>query len=179
MASSEAGCVEKNLGPHGFAPPEHIKMPTLKWAPANESDPFRRGDFATQNTNSNRDADHESCSLNYQETAYTNTVPGTFGTCPEEGNAACPATGYCANGDDCTGCCGLLVDGRLRRRSIASATQSGYMYEVHIFEGDLGGRRYRVAAESIWDPRLKRSVARQVTLGSVEPTDDADLGVTF
>ena len=53
------------------------------------------------------------------------------------------------------------------------------MYEVHIFERDVGGRRYRVAAQSIWDPRLKRSVARQVTLGSVEPTDDADLGVTF
>jgi len=93
---------EKNLGPQGFALPKHIKMPTLKWAPANESDPYIGGAFATQNTNSNRDADHESCSLNYQETAYTNTVPGTFGTCPEEGNAACPATGYCANGDDCT-----------------------------------------------------------------------------
>jgi transposase len=50
---------------------------------------------------------------------------------------------------------------------------------VHIFEREVDGRRYRVAAQSVWDPERKRSVSRQVTLGPVEPTGNADLGVTF
>ena len=53
------------------------------------------------------------------------------------------------------------------------------MYEVHIFEREVNGRRYRVAAQSVWDSTKKRSVSRQVTLGPVEPAGDADLGVTF
>ena len=50
---------------------------------------------------------------------------------------------------------------------------------MHIFEREVSGRRYRVAAQSVWDSERKRSVARQVTLGPVEPAGDADLGVTF
>ncbi|NJN36876.1 MAG: hypothetical protein HC794_07245 [Nitrospiraceae bacterium] len=53
------------------------------------------------------------------------------------------------------------------------------MQEVHIFEREVDGRRYRVAAQSVWDPKRKRSVSRQVTLGPVEPAGDADLGMTF
>ncbi len=50
---------------------------------------------------------------------------------------------------------------------------------MHIFEREVNGRRYRVAAQSVWDSRRKRSVSRQVTLGPVEPAGEADLGVTF
>lgn len=50
---------------------------------------------------------------------------------------------------------------------------------MHIFEREVDGRRYRVAAQSVWDSTQKRSVSRQVTLGPVEPAGDADLGVTF
>jgi transposase len=50
---------------------------------------------------------------------------------------------------------------------------------VHIFEREVDGRRYRVAAQSVWDSTQKRSVSRQVTLGPVEPAGNADLGVTF
>ena len=53
------------------------------------------------------------------------------------------------------------------------------MQEVHIFEREVDGRRYRVAAQSVWDSEKKRSVSRQVTLGPVEPAGDADLGKTF
>src|SRR5256885_5090847 len=53
------------------------------------------------------------------------------------------------------------------------------MQEVHIFEREVDGRRYRVAAQSVWDSKRKRSVSRQVTLGPVEPAGDADLGATF
>lgn len=50
---------------------------------------------------------------------------------------------------------------------------------MHIFEREVDGRRYRVAAQSVWDSKRKCSVSRQVTLGPVEPAGDADLGVTF
>ena len=50
---------------------------------------------------------------------------------------------------------------------------------MHIFEREVDGRRYRVAAQSVWDSTQKRSVSRQVTLGPVEPAGNADLGVTF
>ena len=50
---------------------------------------------------------------------------------------------------------------------------------MHIFEREISGRRYRVAAQSVWDSTRKRSISRQVTLGPVEPAGEADLGVTF
>ena len=53
-----------------------------------------------------------------------------------------------------------------------------YMKEVHIFEREVQGRRYRIAAQSVWDARAGRSVARQVVLGSAEPPPSVDLGET-
>jgi transposase len=42
----------------------------------------------------------------------------------------------------------------------------------------MGDRRYRVVAQSVWDPVKGRSVARQVVLGSAEPPPKADLSET-
>ena len=49
---------------------------------------------------------------------------------------------------------------------------------MHIFEREVGGRRYRIAAQSVWDSRQRRSVARQVVLGPATPPPLADLGAT-
>jgi transposase len=49
---------------------------------------------------------------------------------------------------------------------------------MHIFERQVGSRRYRIAAQSVWDPRQRRSVARQVVLGPATPPPVADLGAT-
>ena len=53
-----------------------------------------------------------------------------------------------------------------------------YMMDVHIFERQMGGRRYRVAAQSVWDSARGRSVARQAVLGPADPAPKADLGET-
>jgi hypothetical protein len=52
------------------------------------------------------------------------------------------------------------------------------MMDMHIFEREMNGRPYRVAAESIWDPVRGRSTARQVILGPAEPAPVADLNTT-
>ena len=49
---------------------------------------------------------------------------------------------------------------------------------MHIFEREVGGRRYRIAAQSVWDSQQRRSVARQVVLGPAAPAPVADLGAT-
>jgi hypothetical protein len=49
---------------------------------------------------------------------------------------------------------------------------------VHIFEREVSGRRYRVAAQSVWDSEASRSVARQAVLGSAESLPTVDLGAT-
>ena len=49
---------------------------------------------------------------------------------------------------------------------------------MHIFEREVGGRRYRIAAQSVWDAKAGRSVARQVVLGPASPSPVADLGAT-
>jgi hypothetical protein len=49
---------------------------------------------------------------------------------------------------------------------------------VHIFEREVSGRRYRVAAQSVWDSEASRSVARQAVLGSAESLPAVDLGAT-
>lgn len=49
---------------------------------------------------------------------------------------------------------------------------------MHIFEREVNGHRYRVAAQSVWDARRGRSVARQVVLGPAEPPPVADLRAT-
>ncbi len=49
---------------------------------------------------------------------------------------------------------------------------------MHIFEREVNGHRYRIAAQSVWDPARGRSVARQVVLGPAAPPPVADLGAT-
>jgi transposase len=49
---------------------------------------------------------------------------------------------------------------------------------MHIFEREVGGRRYRIAAQSVWDSQQRRSVARQIVLGPAAPAPVADLAVT-
>jgi hypothetical protein len=49
---------------------------------------------------------------------------------------------------------------------------------MHVFEREVNGHRYRIAAESVWDSTRGRSVARQVVLGPAAPPPVADLGAT-
>jgi transposase len=49
---------------------------------------------------------------------------------------------------------------------------------MHVFEREVNGHRYRIAAQSVWDSARGRSVARQVVLGPAEPPPVADLGAT-
>jgi hypothetical protein len=49
---------------------------------------------------------------------------------------------------------------------------------MHIFEREVNGHRYRIAAQSVWDAKRGRSVARQVVLGPAEPPHVADLSAT-
>src|SRR6266852_3627000 len=49
---------------------------------------------------------------------------------------------------------------------------------MHVFEREVNGHRYRIAAQSVWDPTRRRSVARQVVLGPAAPPPVADLGAT-
>jgi transposase len=49
---------------------------------------------------------------------------------------------------------------------------------MHFFEREVDGRRYRIAAQSVWDSEQGRSVARQVNLGPADPPPTADLGAT-
>ena len=49
---------------------------------------------------------------------------------------------------------------------------------MHIFEREVNGHRYRIAAQSVWDSTQGRSVARQVVLGPAAPPPVADLGAT-
>src|SRR6201981_4039066 len=52
------------------------------------------------------------------------------------------------------------------------------MKDMHVFERDVNGRRYRIAAQSVWDPVRGRSVARQIVLGPATAGPGADLGAT-
>ena len=49
---------------------------------------------------------------------------------------------------------------------------------MHIFEREVGGHRYRIAAQSVWDAKQGRSVARQVVLGPAAAPPLADLSAT-
>ena len=49
---------------------------------------------------------------------------------------------------------------------------------MHIFDREVNGHRYRIAAQSVWDSSRGRSVARQVVLGPAAPPPVVDLGVT-
>jgi len=57
-------------------------------------------------------------------------------------------------------------------------TKSCYMKDMHVFERDVNGRRYRIAAQSVWDPVRGRSVARQTVLGPATSAPVADLAAT-
>ena len=48
---------------------------------------------------------------------------------------------------------------------------------MNIFERVVGGRRYRIASQSVWDPRRQRPFARQAVLGPADPPPVADLGL--
>jgi hypothetical protein len=52
------------------------------------------------------------------------------------------------------------------------------MKDMHIFEREVNGRAYRIAAQSVWDSVQGRSVARQVVLGPAAAPPVADLGAT-
>ena len=52
------------------------------------------------------------------------------------------------------------------------------MKDMHVFEREVNGHRYRIAAQSVWDPVRGRSVARQVVLGPAAPPPLADLRAT-
>ena len=49
---------------------------------------------------------------------------------------------------------------------------------MNIFEREVGGRRYRIASQSVWDAAQQRSFARQAVLGPADPAPVADLGST-
>jgi transposase len=49
---------------------------------------------------------------------------------------------------------------------------------MNVFERQVGGRRYRVASQSLWDPARQRSFARQAVLGPADPAPVADLAST-
>ena len=46
---------------------------------------------------------------------------------------------------------------------------------MNMFERTIGGRRYRIASQSIWDSSLQRPFARQAVLGPADPPPVADL----
>src|SRR5207248_7485830 len=52
------------------------------------------------------------------------------------------------------------------------------MKDMHIYERDVNGRRYRIAAQSVWDSARGRSVARQTVLGPATTPPVADLAAT-
>lgn len=49
---------------------------------------------------------------------------------------------------------------------------------MNIFERVVGGRRYRIASQSLWDPAHQRPFARQAVLGPADPPPVADLALT-
>lgn len=51
------------------------------------------------------------------------------------------------------------------------------MKEMNIFERKIGGRRYRIASQSIWDSTRQRPFARQAVLGPADPPPVANLGL--
>lgn len=49
---------------------------------------------------------------------------------------------------------------------------------MNVFEREVGGRRYRIAAQSLWDPVRQRPFARQAVLGPADRAPVADLSLT-
>ena len=46
---------------------------------------------------------------------------------------------------------------------------------MNVFERVVGGRRYRIASQSVWDAVRQRPFARQAVLGPADPPPVADL----
>src|ERR1017187_5788927 len=61
---------------------------------------------------------------------------------------------------------------------LPSAREICYMKDMHVFERDVNGRRYRIAAQSVWDPIRGRSVPRQTVLGPAAAPPVSDLSAT-
>src|ERR1700680_807515 len=51
------------------------------------------------------------------------------------------------------------------------------MKEMNMFERVVGGKRYRIASQSVWDPGRQRPFARQVVLGPADPPPVGDLSL--
>jgi hypothetical protein len=49
---------------------------------------------------------------------------------------------------------------------------------MNVFERQVGGRRYRVASQSLWDSAKQRPFARQAVLGPADPPPVTDLAAT-
>ena len=49
---------------------------------------------------------------------------------------------------------------------------------MHFFEREIDGRRYRIAAQSVWDSERQRPISRQAVLGPADPPPKVDLGDT-
>ena len=49
---------------------------------------------------------------------------------------------------------------------------------MHFFEREIDGRRYRIAAQSVWDSARGRPMSRQAVLGPAGPPPTVDLGET-
>src|SRR3990172_5281673 len=49
---------------------------------------------------------------------------------------------------------------------------------MNIFEREVGGRKYRIAAQSLWDPVRQRPFARQAVLGPADAAPVANLALT-
>lgn len=49
---------------------------------------------------------------------------------------------------------------------------------MNVFEREVGGRRYRIAAQSLWDSVRQRPFARQIVLGPADAAPVADLSLT-
>src|ERR1022692_1596104 len=59
-----------------------------------------------------------------------------------------------------------------------NSTRSWLDERMNIFERQVGGRRYRIASQSLWDPARQRPFARQAVLGPADAAPVADLGST-
>ena len=49
---------------------------------------------------------------------------------------------------------------------------------MYFFERRVNGRSYRVVAQSVWDPRKKQPISRQILLGPADPAPVANLAKT-
>jgi hypothetical protein len=63
----------------------------------------------------------------------------------------------------------------LARFSLDITPQLWLDERMNVFQREVGGRQYRIASQSLWDPERQRSFARQAVLGPADPPPVADL----